>query len=221
MSQIRLETFPWGGATNAALTNPFVEGFTNKPPAFQFYAKDWRRSMNVKGMTREQRSIFIDMMAIAWDSEIPGTILVSDEALCHELGILKRTLRRLLRMFPTCWLREDGFLTQPKLHEQWLKYQEIQQKRSASAQQMHMQKGGSAFASASAPASAKSKPTPLPPTDVGGTESCFEFCRETIAVKMGRRKRLPSLEAYGGARAIDVVEFLCRRGFPARIVSVQ
>ena len=139
---------------------PFRGGLTNKPPAFQFYAKDWRSSMTVQAMTREQRSIYLDMMAIAWDSEEPGTITLSDDQLCHELRIFKGTLRRLLSAFPSCWRREEGKLVQPKLHEQWVKYKEIQQKRSASAKQMHMQTGGSAFASASAIASAPKIQTP-------------------------------------------------------------
>lgn len=118
-------------------------------------------------MTHEQRGIFIDMLAIAWDSEEPGTIFLSERALCRELGIFKRTLRRLLADFPATWRREEGKLVQPKLHEQWLKYQDIQQKRSASAQQMHMQKGGSAFAfaSASATAPAVKEQTPLVPEE--------------------------------------------------------
>lgn len=114
--------------------------------------------MNVQGMTHEQRGIYIDMLAIAWDSEEPGIITLSEDALCHELRILKRSLRRLLAAFPACWRRERGVLIQPKLHEQWLKYQEIQQKRSSALRV----KGGSASASAFAPASATANSTPTP-----------------------------------------------------------
>jgi hypothetical protein len=129
----------------------------NKPPAFQFYAKDWRSSPTVRRMSLKEEGLFIRLCALAWDSEKPGTITMSMPQICHELRVLASTLRRFLDDFPTTWRREDGKLVQPKLHGQWLKYQEISGKRSAIAQQMHMQKGGSAFAFASASAIAPAK----------------------------------------------------------------
>jgi hypothetical protein len=125
----------------------------NKPPAFQFYAKDWRSSPNVQRMTRDQRGLYIDLLALAWDSDEPGTIAMTIPQICRELRVYSATLRRLLAEFPGTWRRVGGKLVQPKLESQWHKYKEISAKRSASAQQMHMQKGGSA--SASAPAFAK------------------------------------------------------------------
>ncbi len=174
--------------------------------------------MTVRRMTREQRSIYIDMLAIAWDSDVPGTIDLSEDSLCRELGVFKRTLRRLLRDFPATWRREGRKLVQPKLELQWAKYQEISAKRSASAMQMHMQKGGSAFASASAPAPARSNDTPPTPPLTRGDDLVFGWMGETICVEMGRRKRLPSLENLVGGRADDVIRFLARKGFNAKIV---
>jgi hypothetical protein len=52
-------------------------------------------------------------------------------------------------------------------------------------------------------------------------EKYFTWCRETIGVQMGGRKRIPSLDAYQGARAEDVVTFLNGRGFSARILRTQ
>lgn len=60
----------------------------------------------------------------------------------------------------------------------------------------------------------KPKP-PLPPLKRGA--QFFDWCGERIEVEMGRRKRMPSLESYTGARAMDVVNFLIRRGFQARV----
>lgn len=61
---------------------------------------------------------------------------------------------------------------------------------------------------------------PLPPAGAGGsTEQLLSWCGETIGVQMGRHRRLPNLNAYTGGRAVDVVEFLKRKGFPARIVG--
>jgi uncharacterized protein YdaU (DUF1376 family) len=60
---------------------------------------------------------------------------------------------------------------------------------------------------------------PYPPS--GGAETFFDWAGQTVAVCMGRHHRLPNLLAYSGGRASDVVEFLGRRGFKARIVGVQ
>lgn len=61
--------------------------------------------------------------------------------------------------------------------------------------------------------------TPLPPAGAGdSSEQFFNWCRETIGVQMGRRRRLPSLGSYEGAQAQYVVDFLNGRGFPSRIV---
>jgi biotin operon repressor len=61
--------------------------------------------------------------------------------------------------------------------------------------------------------------TPLPPTSVG--EEFFNWRRETIGVRMGRRRRLPGLSSFDGAQAERVVEFLNQKGFSARIVRTQ
>jgi hypothetical protein len=42
-----------------------------------------------------------------------------------------------------------------------------------------------------------------------------------IGVRMGRRRRLPNLTAYQGARAADVVSFLNRKGFLAEIIPSE
>lgn len=67
------------------------------------------------------------------------------------------------------------------------------------------------------------KPSPLPPATAAGgpPEVVFQWALETVAVQMGRRRRLPSLEAYVGGRADDVARFLTGRGFPARIITKQ
>lgn len=63
------------------------------------------------------------------------------------------------------------------------------------------------------------KTTPLPPAS-GGLE-IFSWAGQTIEVEMGRRKRLPTFENYAGARAEQVVAFLARKGFTARVMEAQ
>jgi hypothetical protein len=105
-------------------------------------------------MTLAERGLYIELMALAWDAEEPGTITLDNAAICRELRIYSATWRRFLRKFPLTFLRVGKNLIQPKLKLQWDKYKEISDKRSAIAKQMHMQVGGSAFAVASASASA-------------------------------------------------------------------
>lgn len=135
-------------------------------------------------MTHAQRGLYVDLMALAWDSEEPGTINMSFEQICRELRVFARTLRKFLADFPTTFRQEGGDLAdtslrpgwklvQPKLELQWAKYQEISAKRSASAKQLHH--SASALAFATAPASQKTKP--FSPAFVGkGPETPFT-CR--------------------------------------------
>src|SRR5271155_1931542 len=125
---------------------PFLltEGrLANKPPAFQFYAKDWRSSPNVRMMTREERGLYIDLLALAWDSEEPGTIAMTIPQICRELRVYSASLRKFLAKNSASWQQVNGKLIQPKLSLQWDKYKEISEKRqqagsksSANAQQL-------------------------------------------------------------------------------------
>lgn len=78
--------------------------------------------------------------------------------------------------------------------------------------------GGAIEASQMAPEPLGTKERTSLPSASGGKQ-VFEWCRETVAVEMGRKKRLPSLKAYDGARAGDVVQFLRGQGFDARILE--
>jgi hypothetical protein len=60
-------------------------------------------------------------------------------------------------------------------------------------------------------------PTPPPPAEAG--EQTFRWGLETLAVRMGRKRRLPNLSSFDGAHADQVVKFLRGRGFEARVVE--
>jgi|SRR5208283_31130 len=62
--------------------------------------------------------------------------------------------------------------------------------------------------------------TPLPPADAGGQKQIVGWGGKMIEVEMGRRRRLPSLEAMAGCRPEEIVQFFTRRGFPARMVAI-
>lgn len=53
----------------------------NKPPAFQFYPKDWLSSESVVVMTAEQRGWYIQLLCHAWNSEPIATLPADDRKL--------------------------------------------------------------------------------------------------------------------------------------------
>ena len=62
--------------------------------------------------------------------------------------------------------------------------------------------------------------TPLPPTSVGDEETFFDYHGTVIAIKMGRKKRLPRTTG-GIMHPPYFVEFLESHGFPSRIVEKE
>jgi uncharacterized protein YdaU (DUF1376 family) len=104
-------------------------------------------------MTLEQRGIYIDLLALAWDSDQPGVISMSIPEICRELRVYSTTLERLLAEFPATWQKVNGKLVNPKLVQQYAKYCEISEKRSGAAKSRyanaeHLHHSASASASA-------------------------------------------------------------------------
>jgi uncharacterized protein YdaU (DUF1376 family) len=173
----------------------------NKPPAFQFYAKDWRSSPTVQSMTLAQEGLYIRLCALAWDSDEPGIILMPLPKICRLIGVESRTVRRFLDDFPATFRQARNGLTQEKLHEQFLKYKEISEKRSIAGSKSSTsvkQVSDTAFASASAPASAQSKDRP------GSHHTDFYF--------RNRKQEEAQLESHVGEGPSD---FMNTGGFKA------
>lgn len=129
----------------------------HKPPAFQFYAKDWRSSATVRSMDDHQKAVYIDMIAASWDSEEPGTLPLPLVTCAKVCGRNVRSLRSFLRKFPQTFVKVSGKLVNEKLHDQWLKYKEISEKRSDAANTRHHANAQQEHHSASASSSATSK----------------------------------------------------------------
>lgn len=102
----------------------------NRPPAFQFYAKDWLSSKKIVTMTLEEEGAYIHLLAHCWDS--PDCTLPDDDS---ELAQLSRmgerwlnggstTLRKCFVPYP----RKPGRLTNLRLLEEYKKYAEWIQK---------------------------------------------------------------------------------------------
>lgn len=75
-----------------------------KPPAFQFYASDW--VMGTRTLTPEQRGVFIDLLAFAWDQ---GGLPENVTELAGYLGVSPAKLRKIWAALEPKWsLNGDG-----------------------------------------------------------------------------------------------------------------
>ncbi|SRR6266851_1600995 len=66
------------------------------------------------------------------------------------------------------------------------------------------------------------KPTPTPPNPPlmrGDTDKLYWWYKSLIAIRLGRRRRLPNLKHLAGATVEMVLDFLAQRGFEARLVQ--
>ena len=83
-----------------------------KPPAFQFYASDFRADAKVLAMDFEQRGVYVWLLSIAWDE---GGIPADPAHLARLLGITRRKLTALWPGIAPCWEEAGGVLTNPRM----------------------------------------------------------------------------------------------------------
>jgi hypothetical protein len=76
-----------------------------RPPAFQFYARDWLS--NTMGMSMHHRGIYITVRAAMWNCEEPGTLPLPIELAARSAGIDPRSLRDFMAKFPKCFSQID------------------------------------------------------------------------------------------------------------------
>jgi hypothetical protein len=107
----------------------------NKPPAFQFYPKDWLASGTVRRMSWAARGLFIELLALCWDNE--GLPTESED------------LRRMVRCQPGVWRRlwaevkpafveQRGKLVNRKLSKLRTEMRKLSESRSAAARQRNL-----------------------------------------------------------------------------------
>jgi hypothetical protein len=69
----------------------------------------------------------------------------------------------------------------------------------------------------------KNQPPYIPPQEKqlrgDSKEVLYSWCFEIIAIRMGRRRRLPNLDGYLDEPAQTVCDALTRKGFPARLLT--
>lgn len=73
-----------------------------KPPAFQFYVKDWLSSSTVRQMSMHHRGVYITMLAAMWDSDEPGTLPLPLNIAARSAGVDPRSLADFMAKYPRC-----------------------------------------------------------------------------------------------------------------------
>jgi hypothetical protein len=134
-----------------------------RPPAFQFYAKDWLSSATVRTMSLRHRGVFITVLAAMWNSDEPGTLPLPLEVAARSAGLSIRSLRDFVSNSNRCLVEIDDKLVNLKLRAQWQEMQQRQQAQSDAGKRGNEKRwgkpsggesGGDRSAPASAPASA-------------------------------------------------------------------
>lgn len=142
---------------------------SNKPPAFQFYVKDWLSSARVRMMTYEQVGCYITILCYTWPDGLECSSMAdASSMLKHMLGLAEASvLEAVLAHFEIV----DGRLVHPKQVEQFkamASYHTMTEARAKKAAEARWGKSGQPDASsisqallgdASASASASSSST--------------------------------------------------------------
>jgi hypothetical protein len=100
----------------------------NKPPAFQFYAKDWTASPTRQMMSLAAQGAYINLLAIAWDSDPIATIPNQPDklwklatAMPEEWKLIKDEVLENFEPFDM----DPTRLVNKRLRRQWLELQEF------------------------------------------------------------------------------------------------
>lgn len=196
-----------------------------KLPAFLFYPRDWLTDANLRRCSPGARSLWIDLLCIMWETDIRGVLSTdgepwSDDEIAKSvpgdtyqnlLGLQELLRNRVAKRNDIGAVYSKRFIDDERLRGQWRDRQG--RHRGDVTHDVTLK---SRRSSSSSSVSSTSPPTP---SNIEGEESYFEWCRETIGVRMGRHRRLPNLSALQGLQAKYLAEELTKRGFPARVVE--
>ena len=100
----------------------------NKPPAFQFFVKDWTASPTRQMMSLAAQGAYINLLAIAWDSDPIATIPNQPDklwkladAMPEEWKVIKDEVLENFESFD----EDPTRLVNKRLRRQWLELQEF------------------------------------------------------------------------------------------------
>ena len=105
----------------------------NKPPAFQFFVKDWTASPTRQMMSLAAQGAYINLLAIAWDSDPIATIPNEPDklwkladAMPDEWGLIKDEVLENFEPFD----EDSTRLVNKRLRRQWLELKEFSEMAS-------------------------------------------------------------------------------------------
>jgi uncharacterized protein YdaU (DUF1376 family) len=106
----------------------------NKPPAFQFFVKDWTASPTRQMMSLAAQGAYINLLAIAWDSDPIATIPNQPDklwklagAMPEEWGPIKDEVLENFEPFD----EDSTRLVNKRLRRQWLELKEFSEMAAA------------------------------------------------------------------------------------------
>ena len=103
----------------------------NKPPAFQFYVKDWLSSSTVHSMSLAARGAYIDLLAFAWQSQTFATLPNDPAQLRRLVGADSAEWADIWPQISGCFEVEDGHLVNRRLQDEARKREEFIKKQQA------------------------------------------------------------------------------------------
>ena len=87
----------------------------SKPPAFQFFPRDWLSSVPVRMMTWEERGVFMDLLCYSW---LHGGLPPDFGETCRLLSMDSRTWRRVSpKIMQQFQIEKNGLLVNERLEE--------------------------------------------------------------------------------------------------------
>ena len=113
-------TAEWGGATTPPRNALLVESDVQKPPAFQFYVKDYLSSPAVRTMSLAGLGAYIRLLATSWDNE-PIATLPDDQTKLRLLAGASKKEWKMIRqeVMDNFQKNDEGQWFNKRLMEQW------------------------------------------------------------------------------------------------------
>lgn len=100
---------------------------STRPPAFQFYPKDFLSDENVRVMSLQERGAYITLLSVCW---IEGSLPSSQEKLSRLVGVSVSAFRKIWPALEVCFRPDGDRLIHPRLQRERDKQTEFLRKQA-------------------------------------------------------------------------------------------
>ena len=202
-----------------------------KFPSFNFYPGDWLKDPELSICSLAARGMWIDVICLMFECRPRGYLFSNgrpwtlEQTACAIRGDWQENLRALKELVQNGVMKQDKkrrFFSKKlvKIESQRAEWRAKNHRNYVKRKEESLQNSTAIQPPSSFSSSNLNTKTPLPPVNGGQTgEQVFSWAGQTVAVQMGRHRRLPSTEGWAGMRADDVARTLTAKGFPARVVG--